>query len=68
MTEEKHRRLCTRKSIKGKLGASLREWRNGLSLLGVKYDDIRPENTELEKLYASFLFEEKQEETLDPRL
>ena len=68
LTGEKHRRLCARKSIKGKLGASLREWRNGLSLLAIKYDDIRPENKELQKLYASFIFEEQQEESLDPRL
>ena len=68
LTGEKHRRLCARKSIKGKLGASLREWRNGLSLLAVKYDDICSESEDLQKLYASFIFEEKQEESLDPRL
>ena len=68
LTGEKHKRLCAKKSVKGKLAASLREWRNGLSLLSVKYDDIRPENQELQKLYGSFVMEEKQEEALDPRL
>ena len=68
LTGEKHKTLCARKSIKGKLKASLREWRKGLNMLAVKYDDIRPDNEGLKKLYASFLFDEEQEKTLDPRL
>ena len=68
LTKEKHQTLCTRKSIKGKIKASLREWHKGLDMLSVKYDDIRRDNEKLSKLYASFLVEEEQEKTLDPRL
>ena len=68
LTTEKHKILVNRKSIKGKLKTNVREWRKGLNMLTVKYEDIRQNNEELKKLYASFLFDEAEEKTLDPRL
>ena len=68
LSDEKHKKLCSKKSIRGKIAASIREWKTGLSLLSIRYDDISKDNEELKKLYASFIFEEKKEEELDPRL
>ena len=68
LTGEKHKRLCSRKSIKGKLRTSLSEWKKGLAMLAIRYDEISMDNERLKQLYASFLCDEGVEKELDPRL
>lgn len=68
LRENKLEKLIDRKSIKGKLRASIEEFEIGKQLLQIPYNDISKENPLYVKLFAKMILEEKKEQALDPRL
>ncbi|MGG4442677.1 metallophosphoesterase [Brevibacillus fortis] len=64
----KYRKLFNQKNISKKLKTSMQEHRLGERMLGFKFDDISPENTEYQKVVATMLFEVAKEKEIDPRL
>lgn len=66
--ENKLNKLIERKSIKGKLRASIEEFEIGKQMLEIPYKDIAKDNQAYLKLYAKMIIEEKKEQGLDPRL
>ena len=68
LTEDKHKKLCEKKSISGKMKASISEWKKDLEMLKVNYNDISESNEDLKQLYAAFISDEVKDQGLDPRL
>lgn len=64
----KYRKLLKQKSIARKLRTSQNEYRLGLRMLGVKYDEIEPMHAAYQEAAANLLFEVAQEQEIDPRL
>lgn len=64
----KYQKLIKQKSIKQKLRASLNEYRLGMKMLEISYEQIVPGNTAYEQIAANLLFEVAQEKEIDPRL
>ena len=64
----RYNKLLERKSINNKLKISKSEWKRGLKLLSINYNNINKDNNELIQLYAHFITEIDQENNLDPRL
>lgn len=66
-TEPKLSRLIKNKSTKLKIKQSIREFREGMAMLKIKYDDIG-KNPEYQKVMMKFIYDEEYGATLDPRL
>ena len=64
----KYRKLLKQKNIKQKLRTSLSEYRLGLQMLKIPFDEISPEHQAYQEIAASLLFEVAQEREIDPRL
>jgi predicted kinase len=64
----KYEKLIKQKSIKRKIKSSLAEYKLGLEMLKVRFDEIGPENGHFKQTVANLLFEESQESEIDPRL
>lgn len=64
----KYRKLFNQKNITQKLKTSMQEHRLGERMLGFKFEDISPENTEYQQVVATMLFEVAKEKEIDPRL
>ena len=67
-TPHKYKKLYDRKSIKGKLRLSIREWQLALKILAVPFNNINQNNEELKRLFMTFLKENTEEDKFDPRL
>ena len=65
---DKYRKLLKQKNIKQKLRTSLSEYRLGLQMLKIPFDEISPEHQAYQEIAASLLFEVAQEREIDPRL
>jgi predicted kinase len=64
----KYRKLLKQKNIKQKLRTSLIEYRLGLQMLKIPFDEISPDHQAYQEIAASLLFEVAQEREIDPRL
>ncbi len=64
----KYRKLLKQKNIKQKLRTSLTEYRLGLQMLKIPFDEISPDHLAYQEIAASLLFEVAQEREIDSRL
>ena len=68
LTKNKYSALITRKSIRNKLSASIREYNIGLRMLEMPYDGIDSNNIEMKRIYYTFIEEEEREKGYDKAL
>lgn len=66
--ESRFPRLIASKNTSKKLSVSIKEYNLGVRMLSVKQSDISKDNLPYLKLLKDFLFLEKSEQSLDPRL
>ncbi|PZD93004.1 metallophosphoesterase [Paenibacillus sambharensis] len=64
----KYRKLLKQKNISQKVRTSLSEYKLGLQLLQVPFEEISPQHAAYQEIAASLLFEVAQEREIDPRL
>ncbi|MCC3358220.1 metallophosphoesterase [Bacillus sp. REN16] len=64
----KYTKLMKQKNIKKKIQKSLIEHKLGMKMLQTRLDEIGPENLEYKQTVANLIFEESQEQDIDPRL
>ncbi|SDE48982.1 Calcineurin-like phosphoesterase [Paenibacillus sp. UNCCL117] len=64
----KYRKLLKQKNILSKLRTSLNEYRLGMQMLAVPFEQISPDHEAYKEIAASLLFEAAQEREIDPRL
>jgi predicted kinase len=64
----KYEKLMKQKNIKPKIKASLAEYKLGMEMLKTRLDEIGPDNLAFKQTVANLLFEESQENEIDPRL
>ncbi|MBQ4900273.1 metallophosphoesterase [Paenibacillus sp. Marseille-P2973] len=64
----KYRKLLKQKNVNQKLRTSLNEYRLGMTMLAVPFEEITPEHKGYQEIAANLLFEVAQEREIDPRL
>ena len=64
----KYMRLIKQKNIKNKISMSIKEYNLGLEMLKVPYADINMTNTSYIETLVKFLYAERLERDIDPRL
>ncbi|MEH7238016.1 metallophosphoesterase [Bacillus sp. JJ1562] len=64
----KYTKLMKQKNIKKKIQKSLIEYKLGMEMLQTRLDEIGPENKAYKQTVANLIFEERQEQDIDPRL
>ncbi|MNE18430.1 hypothetical protein D3C80_1114660 [compost metagenome] len=64
----KYRKLLKQKNINQKLRTSLNEYRLGMRMLAVPFDEIAPDHEVYKEIAANLLFEVAKEQEIDPRL
>lgn len=64
----KYAKLLKQKNTNKKLRTSMNEYQLGNQMLGVRYDDISPENEAYKEIAVQLLFEMEKEKEIDPRL
>ncbi|MEH7387942.1 metallophosphoesterase, partial [Bacillus sp. JJ1521] len=64
----KYAKLMKQKNIKKKIQKSLIEHKMGMEMLQTRLDEIGPENAAYKQTVANLIFEESQEQDIDPRL
>ncbi len=67
-TSHKYDKLIKQKSIRRKVSTSIKEFNLGLMMLEFKVDEVSFENVDYLNTVIDFLFEEKKEKDIDPRL
>ncbi|MEH7225597.1 metallophosphoesterase [Bacillus sp. JJ1566] len=64
----KYTKLMKQKNIKKKIRKSVNEYKLGMEMLQTRLDEIGPENKAYKQTVANLIFEESQEQDIDPRL
>lgn len=64
----KYRKILKQKNIQQKLRASQNEYRLGMRMLAVPFEEIAPGHEAYKEIAANLLFEVAQEREIDPRL
>ncbi|WP_127508813.1 metallophosphoesterase [Paenibacillus humicus] len=66
--KHKYDKLLKQKSIHQKLRTSLNEYKLGMRMLEIPFDEISPKHQGYKEIAANLLFEVAQEKEIDPRL
>ncbi|MNU73592.1 Bis(5'-nucleosyl)-tetraphosphatase PrpE [asymmetrical] [compost metagenome] len=64
----KYRKLLRQKNVSPKLRTSMNEYRLGMQMLAVPFEEIAPEHEGYKEIAANLLFEVAKEREIDPRL